>query len=356
MPSKLNKSPRIFVGFASAGAAGIWSYTRVLKKRGYKIDFYGIGHSKFGMPVDYALEFSLNIFVLAWQKLVFFFKLLPKYDIWHLNCMEAFFFYPLNLLILKILGKKIILTFRGSDVRTDLDFLPQSLYSKKKNWPAYYQKMKKLNRSWAAFKRRLRMKIFISFADQVALTGPFLASSVTRYDKIIPYARDLSKLLKIKSLFNRDKIVIFHSPTVMDVKGSEYILASLNNLKKKYQKIEFRMPLNLKNEDLIQQMAKADIVIDQLLVGWYGGQAVEAMALGKPVISYIHQPYFNLVDFAAEIPVVNSNVWTLEKDLEMLINNRAWREELGKKGIEFVKKYHRPEKIAGEYLDLYLNR
>ena len=33
----------------------------------------------------------------------------------------------------------------------------------------------------------------------------------------------------------------------------------------------------------------ADIVVDQLLAGWYGGFAVEAMALGKPVIAYLRE-------------------------------------------------------------------
>ncbi len=350
---RASRDKKIFVGFASAGAAGIWSYTRVLRKRGFSVDFYGIGHSKFGMPVDFALEFSTNKLVFAFQKLAFFFRILFKYNIWHLNCMEAFFFYPLDLLILKIFGKKIVLTFRGSDVRTNLDFLPINLQGKSSEWPAYYEKMRRFSKSFGSFKRRLRMRVFVNLADKVALTGPFLASSVSKFDQIIPYARDLKKILAIKTETHKSKVVIFHSPTATAVKGSEYILTAVRNLKKKYRNLEFRMPLNLKNEDLLSEMAKADIVIDQLLVGWYGGQAVEAMALGKPVICYIHQPYYQLVPFAKEIPVINSNIWTLEKDLSILIENQVLREKLGKEGIAFVKKYHAPNKVADEYLKLY---
>lgn len=361
------RSKRIFVGFASAGAAGIWSFTRVLRKKGYKVDFYGLGQSKFGMPVDVALEFSSNRFLFAFQKMLLFFKILFKYDIWHLNCMEAFFFYPLNLLILKMLGKKIVLTFRGSDVRTHLDFLPDSISQKSKDWPVYYQKMQKLNHSFAGFRRKIRMKIFIWFADKVALTGPFLASSVSHYDNIIPYAREINTLKRglrkdrspsFSLRSNRLKpdlqnLTVLHIPTIPEVKGSEYILQAFKNLKRKYRKIDFEYLTNLSHEEVIRQMAQADIIIDQLLVGWYGGQAVEAMALGKPVLSYIHEPYLNLVDFASEIPIINSNIWTLEKDLEILIENQQLREKLGKEGIAFAKKYHRPERIAKEYLRLY---
>jgi len=352
---KQARSKRIFVGFASAGAAGIWSFTRVLKKKGYKIDFYGVGQSKFGMSVDVALECLSNRFLFALQKMLLFFKILFKYDIWHLNCMEAFFFYPLNLLILKLFGKRIVLTFRGSDVRTHLDFLPDSISQKSKDWPVYYQKMQKQNQSFAGFRRRIRMKIFIGFADKVALTGPFLASSVSHYDKIIPYARDLQSIFELKTTTHKNKIVILHAPTVPEVKGSVYIEKTLRRICRKYPQVEFQMPMNLKNEDLLKQMADADIIIDQLLVGWYGGQAVEAMALGKPVLSYIHEPYLNLVDFASEIPIINSNIWMLEKNLEILIENQKLREKLGKEGIAFAKKYHRPEKIADEYLKLYFD-
>ena len=31
--------------------------------------------------------------------------------------------------------------------------------------------------------------------------------------------------------------------------------------------------------------AQADLVVDQVLIGWYGALAVETMAMGKPVIA-----------------------------------------------------------------------
>src|SRR3989337_1849196 len=101
------KDKRIFVGFNSAGAAGIWSFTRILKRRGYQIDFYGLGNIRFNMPVDFLLKFSRNRVISFFERLIFFLKILPKYDLWHLNYMEVFFFYPLNLFLLKLFGKKI---------------------------------------------------------------------------------------------------------------------------------------------------------------------------------------------------------------------------------------------------------
>ena len=43
----------------------------------------------------------------------------------------------------------------------------------------------------------------------------------------------------------------------------------------------------LPHAEAMKLYAQADLVIDQLLAGWYGGFAVETMAMGKPVVCYI---------------------------------------------------------------------
>ena len=52
--------------------------------------------------------------------------------------------------------------------------------------------------------------------------------------------------------------------------------------------------------------AQADLVIDQLLAGWYGGFAVETMAMGKPVVCYIRAEDLQFVPPAmvAELPLI----------------------------------------------------
>ena len=55
--------------------------------------------------------------------------------------------------------------------------------------------------------------------------------------------------------------------------------------------------------------AKADVLeVDQLLAGWYGGAAVEAMMMGVPVIAYMREEDLGWVpaDMARELPVVSA--------------------------------------------------
>ncbi len=346
------KQKRIFIGFNSAGSAGIYAFTRILRRRGYQIDFYGIGKKHFNMPVDFMLEFSANPIRSLLERIVLFFRLLPKYDLWHLNFLETFFFYPVNLAILKLFGRKIILTCRGVDVRNGLDFLPKELFNKTNNWPQYYQKIVAQRSRWITFKQRLRVRTFVYFADKIILTGPFLASAVSKYDRIIPYAREIGALKKYKK--NTKKIKILHVPSEPVVKGSQIIEKTFKKLQKKYPKYEFKILSKLPHQQLLLEMAQADIVVDQLLVGWYGGQAVEAMAMGKIVMAYLNAPYLALVDFADEIPIVNTNVWTFGQDLTDLLENLVENQKnMAEKSVKFAQKYHNAAKIAQSYEQIY---
>lgn len=348
------KQKRIFVGFNHAGASGIWQFSRILRRRGVKIDFYGINQERLGMKVDHLLRFSPNPLLSFFQRLITFFRILPLYKVWHLNFLEAFFFYPLNLLILKMFAKKIVLTFRGVEVRRNLDFLPLTVFEKAdENWPEYYPKV--FNQSkWRNLLKLIRMKIFIYFADAVILTGPFSAGQVDRFDEIIPYAREVDELKKYLFKKNHKKITILHVPTEPIVKGTPEIAKIFKKLEKKYQNVNFKILPTMDREHLLKELSQADIVIDQIIVGWYGGQAVEAMAMGKVVMAYLHPPYLAMVPYGKEIPIFNTNPWSLEQDLETLIKIfPEIKKDYQEKSLKFVKKYHDAKRIADEYLEIY---
>ena len=66
-------------------------------------------------------------------------------------------------------------------------------------------------------------------------------------------------------------------------------------------------------------------MIDQVLAGWYGGFAVEAMAMGKPVACYIRDEDLAVIPtgMRRQLPLVRVHPDTLEQDLEAAIAQRA---------------------------------
>ncbi len=108
--------------------------------------------------------------------------------------------------------------------------------------------------------------------------------------------------------------------------------------------IDFVLVENMTNDKAIELYQSADIIIDQLLIGTYGVFACEAMALGKPVVTYISQEMKS--EFPDELPIVSANIENIESKLEMLINNAKLRNDIGISGRKYVEKYHDFKNVA----------
>ena len=70
--------------------------------------------------------------------------------------------------------------------------------------------------------------------------------------------------------------------------------------------------------EALEIMQKADIFIDQLILGSYGMSSIEAMSFGKPVMTYIMPKVFE-AGLPNECPIVNTNPTNLEGNLIALI-------------------------------------
>ena len=64
----------------------------------------------------------------------------------------------------------------------------------------------------------------------------------------------------------------------------------------------------LTRSQVLERVRDADIVVDQLVMGWYGGFSVEATALAKPVVCFIDEDG-NL--FGESLPVVRATPATV---------------------------------------------
>ena len=74
--------------------------------------------------------------------------------------------------------------------------------------------------------------------------------------------------------------VILHAPSSRQRKGTEHVVAAVRGAPADLEIVE-----GLHHDEARRRYAHADIVVDQLNAGWYGLFAIEAMALGKPVVA-----------------------------------------------------------------------
>ncbi|MFD2706488.1 glycosyltransferase [Salibacterium lacus] len=143
---------------------------------------------------------------------------------------------------------------------------------------------------------------------------------------------------------------IVHAPTSPAVKGTSYITAAVSRLQQKYN-IDFQLVQGVSHEDAKTIYQGADIIIDQLHIGSYGLLAVEAMAMGKPVVCWISG--FMRDAYPDDLPIVPANPETVEGRLEELIRRKDQLPHLGRQGRQFVEKYHDFRIHSGKILDIY---
>ncbi|MFC5354312.1 glycosyltransferase [Azospirillum himalayense] len=138
---------------------------------------------------------------------------------------------------------------------------------------------------------------------------------------------------------------IVHAPNHRTIKGTPHVVAAVERLREEGIPVELTIVEAAANQTVLEQMARADIVVDQLVIGWYAMVAIEAMALGKPVVCYIrpdlHALYVGAGVLAGdELPLVMANPETLADALRPLIADRERRRALGVKGQAYVRDRH----------------
>ena len=150
--------------------------------------------------------------------------------------------------------------------------------------------------------------------------------------------------------------VILHAPSHRGVKGTNYILDVTSRLKREGVALELRLVEGVSYIEARHIYESADLLIDQLLCGWYGGLAVELMALGKPVICYIRQGDLKFIpeQMREDFPIINATPTTIYEVLkEWLTVRRHELPEVGRRSRAYVERWHDPLKIAAKLKSEY---
>jgi hypothetical protein len=156
----------------------------------------------------------------------------------------------------------------------------------------------------------------------------------------------------------RGPLKVVHAPTNRDIKGTHYLLEAVERLNAIRQgSIELTLVEGISNEQALRVYREADLVVDQLLIGWYGGFAVEAMLLGKPVVVRIHEDVLKFIPYEMKRDlgesVINANPYNLYDTLVQCLDNRTQLMTVAQAGYEYARKWHSPKHVASLTLERY---
>jgi glycosyltransferase involved in cell wall biosynthesis len=144
--------------------------------------------------------------------------------------------------------------------------------------------------------------------------------------------------------------VVVHAASDPEIKGTRLISAAVEAVSRRTS-VEFRLLTAVPRKQVLEELARADLVIDQLNSVTSGVFALEAMRRGLPVMGEIDPAA--LAPYQAELPLVRVTPESLEAELEALLHDPARRVRIGGAGRRYVERTHSPEGVATTQLAIY---
>ena len=303
-----------------------------------------IERNKFSYPYDVYLDVKFSDkrrFIPDLEKiLAFFIKSMFKYDVFHFHSGISTLINR-ELKIYRLFKKKLFVEFHGSDIRD-------------------YKKFSEINKSDDVEKIALpdatvkRNRAICEIAEGIILHD----------DELIPYLPEVTTPIYVVPLRviisdyeprfvdeNAERITIVHAPSNKRIKGTEYVLQAVERLQKMYDNIDLILVENKTKDEAKEIYKKADIIVDQFVLGTYGVFSIEGMALGKPVVTYISEEMSAALP--EELPLVSADKFTLYEELEKLVLDGPLRKKLGENGRKYAETYHDNLVIAQVLKNIY---
>jgi glycosyltransferase involved in cell wall biosynthesis len=198
---------------------------------------------------------------------------------------------------------------------------------------------------------RRRTALFGKYADLVLPAHPALLPFVPRSDVLFEYFPvDIPETPAIPEPHD-GPVVIVHAPNHRHVKGTGYVLKAVERLKASGFAIELLLIEGVPRREALAIYRRADIIVDQLIIGAYGLFALEGISLGKPVLTYLDQEH--LGNHAFNLPLVNAHPENVDDVLAALIAVPELRTRLGISSREAAIRYQSPEALAEVWDRLY---
>jgi len=255
------------------------------------------------------------------------------------------FIEVIDLRILKFFKKKIFVVFQGSDIRMYYTLSKKYRY----HIPVNNEYEQRIDNA-----KRIRLEKMLPYIDCIFYLNPDLFQFLPNYSIFIPYFHVV--IPKTNGYKSESIVRIVHAPTNRLIKGTNKILQIIKELKSEGFNIKLILVENMSKQEALQVYKTADLFIDQLLIGWYGGVSVEVMSYGVPVMCYIRNEDIQMLnnEYINDIPIINATIDTLKIELINILGaSSETLKELSDRVYRFVTKHHNQDKIASKIFGLY---
>jgi hypothetical protein len=246
------------------------------------------------------------------------------------------------------LGKPSVIEFGGSDIRDPrIESSHNPYYAARGTGYEYAQ--------WESPENSVRVqRLFAAAGAEVIVSEPSLVEHVRG---------DVFNAVHVirQRVFTRDfkpaypdpaaaRPVVVHASSAPVAKGTRAVLTAVAALQDRVS-FEFVQLERVSRHEALAAMRRADIYLDQFVLGSHGSATIEALSLGKPVVLYLTPRV--VARLPPDLPLVNATQESLPEALESLLQDGRRRYELGRAGRSYAERYHDAVVLAHELMEIY---
>ena len=350
----------------TATSGNAWGLSRGERALGLQSDVLVLGESSLGYPADRNIilrqaptlwNLGFNYCTLGLEVV----RLLARYEIFHFNYGSSLIDFPqqnrdlLDLPLYRLKGK-VFVTFNGCDARQRDVTIRQTSISACQNEECYGGICVD-----GRHDERVRRRIdhVDALADGIfALTPDLLRYLPARAIYLPVTVADWNILHSSYPEQSPSTIRIAHAPTNRGAKGTDLILRILDEVRRRYpNRVEVVLIEQMSHAQAIRLLSTAHLMIDQILIGWYGAAAVEAMRMGIPVIAYIREEDLARIPQAmaddCKRAVISADPATLLDRLCTIVEDPGLLLQQHARALDYVGRWHDPVRVGAITKECY---
>ena len=334
-PLRILHAPRNIANQAGYAAAG-------LRRLGHHVEVWEDRPSAFGFPADRVLDYESREPRVAWDAVL---EALDRFDILHFHFgmtllppdwsgLPPFWDLPLY----RALGKRVFFTFHGTDARI------RRIHEEVNPWSHYWLRAAPPDDD----RTEKALEVIRTYADGMLVVSVNLLHFVPQAT-LLPRVIDLHEWPELQPV-QRERPVIVHAPSRRETKGTDLVLATLDELAAEGVAFDLRLLEGVPHSRVRAEIAAGDILVDNIIAGAYGLVSMEAMACSRVAVA-------NLSDAVRlahpDAPVVHVDPTTFGARMRELIAAVAERRRLAALGRPFVARVHDADVIAARLVEAY---
>jgi hypothetical protein len=337
-------------------------HKQALEKYGYTVETFVMGTYFITQDFDVNLaKKRIDVLPAAWRPLALMFRALWRYKAVMIYFNGGPLFYSNTLAwlepwLFKTAGTKVLVLPYGVDVQdmiyTDNLYFRHAL---DEDYPNHF-------RQFPAVRQRIHR--WTQQADWVFAGVEWVDylhtwnTLMLGHFSIDPTKWEAIEKVAIPDEFNSESpLRVFHAPNHKAIKGSSHLIKAIEKLQAEGLPIELVIRQKVPNEVIRETMATCHLVADQFVLGWYAMFALEAMAMGRPVLCYLRPDLLKLYEEAGliehdEIPLMNTGLLEIEAQLRWAVANPTTLQTLATRGPVFIKKHHATQAVGAVFSDV----